>query len=132
MKSIKESLMESLKNWLFKSELESLNELLKQQWKHSNQIDCLYEDRRQMYAAINSYESARDMVARCLDIGVDIGIKDSSWAVVCLKGKSETVRFMRLNPDSAREMRDFLRHFKASNLTVDLLMDAMDILSYNK
>jgi hypothetical protein len=111
---------EIIKNWLFKEEINKINHILNNQKELENAI---VEARDNYWTAYNSLIDSRDMVGRCLDIGVDHGIKEPSWAVVCIKGKPESVRFMRLDAQTAREVRDFLKRFSASNVIFDSPFD---------
>jgi hypothetical protein len=107
---------EIIKNWLFKEEINKINNVLYNQEELKNAI---VEARDNYHASYNSLIDAKEMIGKCLDIGVDFGVKDPCWAVVCIKGKPETVRFMRLESNSAREIRDFLKRFESANLIFD-------------
>ena len=54
--------------------------------------------------------------------GVDVHLHQhhSSWAVVCLAGKTEYVNFVRLDDKSAKDVRDFLRNFRERNCLLDI------------
>lgn len=107
---------EIIKNWLFKEEIDKINSIL---YSQKELKTAIVESRDNYYACSNSLMVAKDMIGRCLDIGLDYGIKDSSWAVVCIKGKPESVRFMRLEASTAREIRDFLKQFDSANVIFD-------------
>lgn len=51
------------------------------------------------------------MIQNITDVGVDIGYKDSehSWAVVCIKGKVEYVKFIPLSHENSLEVLKFLK-----------------------
>ena len=121
--NIIETIRIKLKRWLLEEELQDIRQmrlnLANVQHNYEHAMEEVVLARNSYYDAKTSYTIARDMVARCLDMGVDIGVRDRSWAVVCIGGKVETVRFMRLNDENAKEIRMFLRHFAASNLIVD-------------
>ena len=42
-----------------------------------------------------------------------------SWAVICIEGKMNLVKFVDLNRKDAREVLDFLRHFEAGRHCID-------------
>ena len=56
-----------------------------------------------------------------IDVGTDVGFHsdDHSWAVVCIKGHSEYVKFIPLSHKGARDVLDFLKRFRYSDRVVD-------------
>ena len=62
----------------------------------------------------------KTMNAIC-DVGVDVSFYDEehSWAVVCIKGKKEYIKFMPLNDESVYDVINFLKRFKYSNKVID-------------
>ena len=107
---------EIIKNWLFKEEISEINSIL---YSQKELETAIIESRDNYYACSNSLAVAKDMIGQCLDIGVDHGIKDSSWAVICIKGKPESVRFIQLEASTAREIREFLKRFDSANVIFD-------------
>ena len=60
------------------------------------------------------------LITPLLDIGTDIGFReDHSWAVVCIKGKPEYVKFMPLDSGETREVINFLKRYERSNHIID-------------
>ena len=55
------------------------------------------------------------------DVAVDVGFtnKEHSWAVVCIAGKPEYVKFIPLSGADARTVIDFLKHLHYSKRIVD-------------
>jgi hypothetical protein len=105
-----------LRNWLLKDEIKELKDVI----SYQKQAKEFVEEARKLYfSASGSLSVANEMVSRCLDVSVDVGIKQPSWAVICVKGKPETIRFMELSGNSAQELRVFLRHFQYSNVILD-------------
>ena len=45
--------------------------------------------------------------------------QDHSWAVVCIAGKPEYVKFIPLNYDTAKDVLRFLKQFEYSNKVID-------------
>jgi hypothetical protein len=70
------------------------------------------------YTALNDL----DMIKSLIKCGVDVHSHQnhSSWAVVCLAGKSEYVNFVHLNDKSAKDIKDFLRNFRERNTLMDM------------
>lgn len=53
-------------------------------------------------------------------VGVDVGIRDHrNWAVICIEGKPNYVRFVDLGRNEVREVQRFLKQFEGSNRMVD-------------
>jgi hypothetical protein len=109
-------LREILRNWLFRKEISDLNRLL----TYKEQARQYIEEARSCYQnASQSYHMAHELITRCLDVGIDHNIKSPSWAVICIKGKPETVRFMQLEAQSAQELREFLKHLQGGDVIFD-------------
>lgn len=66
-------------------------------------------------------EEMKKMYNQITDVAVDVGFHDSehSWAVVCIAGRSEYVKFIPLSGADARTVMNFLRQFQYSQLIVD-------------
>lgn len=64
------------------------------------------------------------MMNSMIDVGTDIGFysDDHSWAVVCIKGHPEYVKFIPLSHRDAHEVLEFLKHFKYSDRVIDSLL----------
>lgn len=56
-----------------------------------------------------------DTLSSVVSIGSDIAYHSSgsSWAVVCIEGKHNVVKFINLNSRDARDILHFLKHFEA-------------------
>lgn len=63
----------------------------------------------------------KKMYNQITDVAVDVGFHDSerSWAVVCVEGRPEYVKFIPLSGADARTVRNFLRQFQYSQTIVD-------------
>lgn len=63
----------------------------------------------------------KKMYNQITDVAVDVGFHDSehSWAVVCIAGRPEYVKFIPLSRADARTVMNFLRQFQYSQLIVD-------------
>lgn len=66
-------------------------------------------------------EECRRLLTQFVDIGVDVGFHsdDHSWAVICIAGKTEYVKFMPLAHKDARYVLDFLKQFQYSRQVID-------------
>lgn len=114
-----------LKVWLFKDELEQFEEA-KNEYERLN--GRLLESMRAFIMAKEAYSDAQKLAAdsyklvnSLMDVGVDIELPpdDHSWAVVCIKGHPEYVKFIPLDHKDIRDVINFLKHFEYSNRVVD-------------
>lgn len=114
-----------LKAWLFKDELEQFEEA-KNEYERLN--GRLLESMRAFIMAKEAYSDAQKLAAdsyklvnSLMDVGVDIEYPpdDHSWAVVCIKGRPEYVKFIPLDHKDIRDVMNFLKHFEYSNRVVD-------------
>lgn len=66
-------------------------------------------------------EECRRLLTQFVDIGVDVGFHsdDHSWAVICIAGKPEYVKFMPLAHKDAKCVLDFLKQFQYSRQVID-------------
>lgn len=76
---------------------------------------------RQCQISTQQNEEMKKMYNHITDVAVDVGFHDSehSWAVVCVEGRSEYVKFIPLSGADARTVMNFLRQFQYSKLIVD-------------
>jgi hypothetical protein len=59
---------------------------------------------------------------RLIDLGVDVHVHPKgqpSWAIFCIAGKTEYIRFVELKPQDLRSLREWLRHFEGTNRIFD-------------
>lgn len=66
-------------------------------------------------------DDCRKMMNEICDVGVDVGFRDNyhSWAVVCIHGKMDFMKFVPLNHSDVREVARFLKQFEYSKRVVD-------------
>lgn len=96
MNKIIKCIKQKLKKWLLEDELETIKFLEREN------------------------ERIQKLVTPLLDVGSDIGFyQDHSWAVICVKGKPEYVKFMSLDGKDTRNIIEFLRHYQQSNHVID-------------
>lgn len=107
-----------IKNWLFKEELQRMQDIEKQHEKMYSLADNVYKSAMR---AKEECKKSRELMNSICDVGVDIslGKNEHSWAVVCIKGKKEYIKFMPLNDESVYSVINFLKQFKNSNMVID-------------
>lgn len=111
-------LKEKLKEWLFASEIQRINSLEK------SIDDAVYRFRMasvQLDNAENELNECRRLLTQFCDVGVDVGFYTSehSWAVICVAGRPEYVKFLPLNGENTREVINFLKRFQDSHRIID-------------
>ena len=76
---------------------------------------------RQCQISTKQNEEMKKMYNQITDVAVDVGFHDleHSWAVVCIAGRPEYVKFIPLSRADARTVMNFLRQFQYSQLIVD-------------
>lgn len=79
------------------------------------------EAARQCQISTQQNEEMKKMYNQITDVAVDVGFHDLeySWAVVCIEGRPEYVKFIPLSGADARTVMNFLRQFQYSKLIVD-------------
>lgn len=79
------------------------------------------EAARQCQISIQQNKEMKKMYNQLTDVAVDVGFHDSehSWAVVCIAGRPEYVKFIPLSRADTRTVMNFLRQFQYSQLIVD-------------
>ena len=114
-----------IKEWLFKDELLEINKLNeKHNILQNDFLDAKNRLKEAQYAYREAYklsEDAQKLVNSIVDVGTDIGFRsdDHSWAVICIQGKTDYVKFMPLQHKDARDVAEFLKNFKYSNRCTD-------------
>lgn len=124
-------LKDRLKKWLLQDELNRLQYVENNIEHITNMADyakdlffnaeksCRKSD-AEMIRCIRTCEQLRDVCTPLLDVGTDIGFgQDHSWAVVCVKGKPEYVKFIPLDGKDTRQIISFLKRYEKSNNVID-------------
>lgn len=117
-------LRNKLRNWLFKEELNKIN-FIERELNQS--LDRLRFTAIQVEKANELSKESYDInvqlqkiITPLLDIGTDVGFReDHSWAVICVKGRPEYVKFMPLNSAETREIINFLKRYERSSHIID-------------
>ena len=107
---LKDKIRDKLRAWLFETELKDLQKATIQMQMARNEYSDAYRLVNDCHQLMNSM----------MDIGTDIHLhSDHSWAVVCIKGHPEYVSFIPLSHRDARDVLEFLKHFRYSNRVID-------------
>ena len=122
-------LKEKLKNWLFADEIKRI-QILETYYK--DQIEWCQTRANDMYRVSErariTYEKSEKEVEECrklltqiCDVGTDVGFtnEEHSWAVICVAGRPEYVKFLPLNGEDTRRVIDFLKQFQYSRHIID-------------
>lgn len=72
------------------------------------------EKQKESYELLNDCRKTMNSVC---DIGTDICFhgNDHSWAVICIHGKTDYVKFVPMKQSDVREISRFLKRFEWSN-----------------
>ena len=109
---------EKIKEWLLSSEMLRIKQLEKQIEESTNRLRLASI---QLGNSEKEIEECRRLLTQFVDMGVDVGFRsdDHSWAVICIAGKPEYVKFMPLAHKDAKCVLDFLKQFQYSRQVVD-------------
>lgn len=111
-------LKDKIKEWLFKEEIQRINKMEQSLTSEENRMRCAAI---QLNNAEKEIEECRKLLTQFVDIGVDVGFhtEEHSWAVVCIAGHPEYVKFLPLTHRDARGVLDFLKQFQYSRQVID-------------
>lgn len=117
-------LKEKLKNWLFKEELNDIKETKE---KYDELLKVVDKACRILGEAKEMHDKSHTLLTDChkfmntiCDVGTDIGFyNDHSWAVICIHGKMDYVKFVDMNQADIRTIANFLKTFEYSNRVTD-------------
>lgn len=122
---LKERLRNKLKKWLFADEIQKINHIERtiDDSVHRFRMASIQlgDAENQLHNAEKEVEECRRLVTQLVDIGVDVGFhsEDHSWAVICIAGKQEYVKFLPLETRDARDVLRFLKQFEYSRQVID-------------
>jgi hypothetical protein len=130
-------LKNKLKNWLFSEEIKNINCCLGRMdyWdkQQSRAVNYFIEATNSYKEAKSLAKNAQEMVSRLVDVGVDVHYKEPhSWAVICIQGKPEYIKFVNLCNDNktARDIMKWLKQFEGSNKTIDSPFRFKDMMKH--
>lgn len=91
-------------------------------------ISELEKENQRLKNSINVLKTEASFIREQILIGVDHHIKyQNSFAVICLKGKTDYVNFFRLKPNQIREIAMFLKKFDSNNAYIDTMPGMRDL-----
>lgn len=121
-----------IKKWLFKDELEVLHKIQNDYEKLKNDytfitdttfnsVNMFNEAKIEMKNTTKIVEECRKTMNAICDVGVDVGFHDNyhNWAVVCIHGKREFVKFVPLTQKDIMYVASFLKQFEYSKRRID-------------
>lgn len=74
-------------------------------------------------------DDCRKLMNNICDVGVDVARDEyHSWAVVCIHGKMDFMKFVPLNHSDIREVAQFLKRFEYSKRVVDSPLAYSDMI----
>ena len=125
-------LKEKLKTWLLKEELADIEKLKRETEEIKSTYDECLRELHQGYAKIRDaadlhdkshilLEDCRKFMNSICDVGTDVGYmsNDHSWAVICIHGKMDYVKFIDMSHRDIMEISRFLKNFEYSNRVTD-------------
>jgi hypothetical protein len=143
---LKEKLKNWIKNWLFKEEINNIKEIIELYEKIEKQCGEIKEQCENVFGkfdiatekvcnaeAIHKksqqlISESQALLSDChkfmnsiCDVGTDIGFRsdDHSWAVICIHGKMDYVKFVDMNQKDIHSIVNFLKNFEYSNRVTD-------------
>lgn len=122
---------DKLKKWLWSDELLRIKELECTHKELENSVSKAIDLLDKAYGNYAKAESVaentvkladdcRKLMNDICDVGVDVARDEyHSWAVVCIHGKMDFIKFVPLNHSDIREVVQFLKRFEYSKRVVD-------------
>lgn len=55
-----------------------------------------------------------------LQVGLDVNFRSPSWAIICLRGRSDYIKLVTLPDRDIQGIRQFLHQFDRENVAIDL------------
>lgn len=83
-------------------------------------LDIQQDYSRKVYQdiAVGNLRRVRTL-EKLVKIGVDIHQKSPSWAVVCIEGHPEYIKFYGADTNTIKEIKNFLKQFNNSDTIID-------------
>lgn len=85
---------------------------------HNTHIENLTDTTNELVLRTNKIHNTLENI---VNIGVDVDARHDgrSWAVICIEGNMNIVKFVDLNRSDARHVMDFLKSFEVSKRLID-------------
>lgn len=99
------------------SEINRLESLIKMEKNSRESIDKVLKETNKTVCTLG--ETIRNIVSVGADVVPNDMGRDRSWAVVCIEGKYNIVKFIDLYGEDHRRIIDFLRQYEGSRIVVD-------------
>ena len=109
----------------------TLSEINRLDKKNDEIIEKLYSETKHLGNSISNVSKDCNIVKNTLrnvvSVGADIqrGNDNRSWAVVCIEGNYNVVKFYDLHGQDYRTMLDFLKQFEGSRMCIDAPRECM-------
>ena len=122
------NLKQRIRNWLFSDDIKKYEDRIHKleddyDWLKSvtaNSVS-INNARRESNDVRQEAEKCRKLMNSICDVGVDVEFRDEyhSWAIVCIHGKLDFIKFAPLNHSDIRYVANFLKQFEYSRRVVD-------------
>lgn len=124
---------EKIVNWIFKDEITKMKNDID---LHNKQMEDEIAKFKKTVMAHNKYltnaettliksteaiEKCRKTMNSICDVGVDVNLRGQyeNWAVICVHGRTEFVKFVQFSQRDIYEIIGFLKQFEYSNKRID-------------
>ncbi len=132
-----------IKTWLLKDELNQLKEVSRTLWeaegKYLSASTRLSAAEDICSEATSVSKNALKLMNSICDVGADVSHEpfevgrrpyEQSWAVICVHGKMDYVKFVPMAQSDIRTIVSFLKNFQYSNRCIDTPMSSRYVKDY--
>lgn len=122
---IKNYFKKIFKKWFLEAYEEELKEIKSKYDNMLKHYDHICKEARCVKEEYNRYielvENCHKLINSICDVGTDVGYTRSehSWAVICVHGQRDYVKFVDMSQDDIRSINTFLKQFQYSNRVTD-------------
>lgn len=134
-------LKERIKKWLYKDELEQMKLKISSleseyDWLKNvttNSVTMFNNAKRDCNDATETCKILQRTINDVCDVGVDVALYESyhNWAVVCIHGKTDFVKFIPMQQKDVRTIQQFLKQFEytGNRMRIDSPLGYKDIIA---